>query len=278
MSLQIDAHQHFWRPSRGDYGWLTPEAFPDLYRDFGPGDLAPLMVMAGVERTVLVQAAPTEAETDFLLEIAAENSMVAGVVGWTDLAAPDAPAKIERMSSNRKLLGLRPMLQDLDDDAWILRPRLASALDAMENFSLTLDALIKPRHLPHLARLIEARPELPVVIDHGAKPDISAGELDGWAEQMRAIGRGSAAFCKLSGLVTEARPGWRKEDLRPYVDVLLDAFGANRLMWGSDWPVVNAAGGYAAWRRAAEALVAGCSAEERDLIFGWTAQHFYCFS
>jgi len=277
--MRVDAHQHFWRVSRGDYGWLTPEDHPAICRDFGPDDLAPLLEDAGVERTVLVQAAPTAGETAYLLGLAATAPMVAGVVGWADLAAPDASARIEEMAkADGKLLGLRPMLQDLADDAWILRPELASALDAMEEASLTFDALVKPRHLPHLAKLIEARPELPVVIDHGAKPDIAAGELEGWATHMRRLGRGTAAFCKLSGLVTEARADWRAADLRPYVDVLLEAFGASRLMWGSDWPVVNEAGGYAAWHSTADALLETCSVEERDLIFGWTAQHFYCFA
>jgi L-fuconolactonase len=145
----------------------------------------------------------------------------------------------------------------------------------MEQLGLTFDALVKPRHLPHLARLIEARPDLRLVIDHGAKPDIAAGELGGWAEQMTAIGRGSGTFCKLSGLATQARSDWRPDDLRPYVDVLLDAFGPARLMWGSDWPVVGEAGGYEAWRAAAETLTATLSDGDRALIFGATAAAFY---
>jgi L-fuconolactonase len=273
--VRIDAHQHFWRVRRGDYGWLTPEGAPALYRDFGPDDLAPLMADASVERTVLVQAAPTVAETRFLLEIAAETEFVAGVVGWADLEAPDAADTIAELARDRRLLGLRPMLQDLDDDAWILRPGLAPALAAMAAAGLRFDALVMPRHLPHLARFLAAYPDLPVVIDHGAKPGIAAGELDGWAAAIRAIARDNGACCKLSGLVTEARPSWTEEDLAPYVAVLLDAFGPARLMWGSDWPVVNLAGGYEAWHSAAEALTEGCTADGRDLIFGGTAARFY---
>jgi len=276
--MRIDAHQHFWRPARGDYGWLTPTMHPAICRDFGPEHLAPWLREAGIDRTVLVQAAPSEAETRFLLEIARTTPFVAGVVGWADLAAEDAPSRIAAMAKDSKLVGLRPMLQDLDDDAWILRPELAPTLDAMEDVSLTFDALVKPRHLVHLARLIAERPELSVVIDHGGKPDIAGGEFLPWAEAIRAIGKNSAAFCKLSGLVTQARSEWNDADLRPYTDVLLDAFGANRLMWGSDWPVVNEAGGYAVWHSAASRITADCSREERDLIFGWTAQHFYCFA
>jgi L-fuconolactonase len=273
--MRIDAHQHFWRVSRGDYGWLTPDAHPAICRDFGPDDLRPLLGAADIERTVLVQAAPTEAETEFLLTLATATPFVAGVVGWTDLAAPDAPAKIEALASRPKLVGLRPMLQDEHDDAWILQPHVGPALDAMEAAGLTFDALVKPRHLSHLARLIEARPDLRLVIDHGAKPHIATNGLGGWSEQMLAIGRGSRAFCKLSGLASEAKAGWEPADLKPYVDVLLDAFGPARLMWGSDWPVVNEAGGYAAWRAAAEALTAHLSDGDRALIFGGTAAAFY---
>ena len=273
--MLIDAHQHFWRPSRGDYGWLTPEAHPAICRKFLPQDLAPLLEDAGVGRTVLVQAAPTAAETDYLLGLAAETPFVAGVVGWADFEADDASARIEALARKPKLVGLRPMLQDLDDDAWILRPGIAPALEAMEAGGLRFDALVTPRHLPHLDRLLAARPALKVVIDHGAKPDIAGGAVDDWAVQIRAIAADTGAYCKLSGLVTEARPDWTEGDLRPVVEVLLDAFGPARLMWGSDWPVVNEAGGYAAWHSAAWALTEACTADERDLIFGGAAQAFY---
>jgi L-fuconolactonase len=273
--MRIDAHQHFWRPSRGDYGWLTPEAHPAICRKFLPQDLWPLLGDAGIERTVLVQAAPTVAETEYLLSLAAEAPFVAGVVGWADFEATDAPEQIEDLAANPKLLGLRPMLQDLDDDAWILRPAIAPALDAMRAADLRLDALVTPRHLPSLARFLAARTDLKVVIDHGAKPDIAGGALDGWAAQMRTIAAHTGAWCKLSGLVTEAGGRWSEASLKPYVDVLLEAFGPTRLMWGSDWPVVNEAGGYAAWHSAAAALTEGLSQDERDQIFGGAAQAFY---
>jgi L-fuconolactonase len=273
--MRIDAHQHFWRPSRGDYGWLTPEAHPAICRKFLPQDLAPLLVDAGIERTVLVQAAPTVAETEYLRGLAAEAPFVAGVVGWADFEAADAPERIEALAADPKLLGLRPMLQDLDDDAWIVRPAIAPALDAMTSAGLRLDALVTPRHLPHLARFLAARPDLKVVIDHAAKPDIAGAALDGWAARMRSIAADTGACCKLSGLVTEAGGRWTEESLKPYVDVLLGAFGPARLMWGSDWPVVNEAGGYMAWRSAAAALTEGLSQDERDQIFGGAAQAFY---
>ena len=273
--MRVDAHQHFWRLDRGDYAWLTPAEHPAIARDFGPQDLAPLLEGAGVERTVLVQAAPTVAETQYLLGVAAATPFVAGVVGWADFEAPDAAAAIEALARDPNLVGLRPMLQDLPDDAWITRAAIAPALDAMQATSLRLDALVKPRHLPHLARLLAGRPDLAVVIDHGAKPDIAGGLLADWADAIRAIARDTSACCKLSGLVTEAAPDWRADTLRPFADVLIEAFGPARLMWGSDWPVVNEAGGYAAWWSAAEALTQACSADDRDLIFGGTAEAFY---
>ena len=241
--MRIDAHQHFWRVDRGDYRWLTAADHPLICRDFGPDDLRPLLAEAGVDRTILVQAAPTVEETRFLLDIAADTDFVAGVVGWVDLEAPDATATIEALVARGGLLGLRPMLQDLPDDDWILRPSLSPALDAMAAAGLRFDALVKPRHLSALIRFLDRRPDLPVVIDHGAKPDIAGAELRSWASAIHDIARTTQTRCKLSGLVTEAGGGWTAETLKPFVDVLLEAFGPTRLMWGSDWPVVNEAGG-----------------------------------
>ncbi|HXQ12809.1 MAG TPA: amidohydrolase family protein [Caulobacteraceae bacterium] len=272
--MQIDAHQHFWRLSRGDYGWLTPELQP-IHRDFGPGDLRPLAAAAGVERTVLVQAAPTEAETGFLLELAAAEPFVAGVVGWVDFEAPDAAHRVAALAARPKLVGLRPMMQDMADDRWMLRDEIWPALHAMAEEGLTFDALVFPRHLPTLSEFARRYPGLDIVIDHAAKPDIAAGALEDWARDIRAIAGETRLVCKLSGLITEAGSGWSVEQLRPYVEVLVEAFGADRLMWGSDWPVVNLAGSYASWRTAAETLLADCSDDERAAIFGQTASVFY---
>lgn len=272
--MRIDSHQHFWRLLRGDYGWLTEDSGP-IYRDFGPDDLRPLLAAADISRTVLVQAAPTADETAFLLDIAAREPFVAGVVGWTDLEAPDAADAVRRLAQNPALLGLRPMVQDMSDDCWMLRPVLVPSLSAMIGSGLTFDALVKPRHLATLRRFLALYPDLRVVLDHAGKPDIAAGEFPVWAEAIRLIARESAAVCKLSGLATEAAQGWTVEDLRPYVDVLLDAFGPARLMWGSDWPVLNLNGDYAGWLSAAETLLAGLSEAERAMVFGGVAQNFY---
>ena len=271
--IRIDAHQHFWKVARGDYGWLA--AYPTIARDFLPADLAPLLAKAGIDKTILVQAAPAVSETEFLLQIAEATPFVAGVVGWVALDAPDAPIQIARLAANAKLVGLRPMLQDLPDDAWSLRQDLTPALDAMKRADLCFDALVKPRHLPVLIEFLARHDLLAVVIDHGAKPDIATNGIEPWARCMREIGRNSRALCKLSGLATEAGPDWSAQILEPYVDVLLESFGPQRLMWGSDWPVLNLAGDYAGWLDLAETLTKQLTSIEGDAIFGGTAASFY---
>ena len=271
--IQVDAHHHFWRVARGDYGWLSTH--PKIHRDFLPADLSPLLRAADISKTILVQAAPTCAETDFLLALASETPFVAGVVGWIDFEAPGASDEIAKLAEDPLLAGLRPMIQDLPEDDWMLRSSLTPVFQAMAAADLCFDALIKPHHLEHVPQFLERHSALRVVIDHGAKPNIRLRELEPWARDMRTIARETLAFCKLSGLATEAGENWREEDLKPYVDVLLESFGPSRLMWGSDWPVVNEAGGYARWHETALALTQHLSADERDAIFGGTAAAFY---
>ncbi len=271
---RVDAHQHFWRLARGDYGWLTAE-LGVLYRDHEPAELLPLLVERDIWQSVLVQAAPTDAETDFLLELAGQRDFVAAVVGWVDMAARDAPDRLEELAQHASFRGVRPMIQDIADDAWMLRAELTPAFEALIALGLRFDALVLPRHLDNLVRLLERHPALPVVIDHGAKPDIAGGGFEPWYERMRIIAAQPHVFCKLSGLVTEAAADWRTDDLKPYVDALFELFGAERLMWGSDWPVVNLAGGYAAWWNATETLLAGLDESDRAAVLGGTAVDFY---
>lgn len=267
---RIDAHQHFWRLSRGDYGWLTPQLAP-IYRDFLPDDLLPLLRREGIAGTILVQAAPTDAETDFLLALADTNDVIEGVVGWTDFAAPDAPARIAGLAAHPKLKGLRPMIQDFADVDWMLCPELTPAYTALIDHDLVFDALVQPRHLDNLQKLIARFPDLRVVVDHCAKPEIAAGEFQSWADGMAAIAAAGAVYCKLSGLVTEAGPNWIVDTLRAYVDHVLSVFGPHRVIWGSDWPVCTLAATYSAWSEATEALLAGCSKEEQAAILGGNA-------
>ena len=271
--IRVDSHQHFWRVARGDYGWLP--AHPRIHRDFLPADLLPLLKAADIGKTILVQAAPTGAETDFLLEIARETPFVAGVVGWIDFEAKNAPDEIAHLAEDPLLVGLRPMIQDIPEHDWMLMPSLTPVFRAMVAAGLRFDALVKPHHLVHLRGFLARHSELRVAIDHGAKPNIRARETEHWARDMRAIARETSAFCKLSGLVTEADEDWRDEDLKPYVDVLLESFGPSRLMWGSDWPVVNEGGGFARWHETARALTKQLSPDEQDAVFGGTALAFY---
>lgn len=213
----IDAHQHFWRIARGDYGWLTPEKGP-IHRDFGPEDLAPLLAKHGISRTILVQAAPTVAETEFMLEIAATSPFVAGVVGWVDFTSPDAPDTIERFARHPLLVGLRPMIQDIADDDWMLRDDLAPAMNAMSAHGLVFDALVLVKHLSRLARFVTRYPDLAVVIDHGAKPQIRDKAFTAWRNAIAPLSAYPHVTCKLSGLVTEASPDWTAHDVRPYCD------------------------------------------------------------
>jgi L-fuconolactonase len=275
--MRIDAHHHLWNLARGDYGWLTPELEP-IYRDFTLDDLAPHLAAAAVEGTILVQAAPTEAETMFLLDIAQAVPLVRGVVGWTDFDAADAMARIEALAAQNLLVGLRPMVQDIADDDWLLRPALAPLLAAMVRSALVFDALVLPRHLPRLLHVVDRHPDLSFVLDHCAKPRLATGEITAWQDDIARIAERPNIVCKLSGLVTEAKPDWQIDGLRRAVDHVRTCFGPKRLMWGSDWPVVDLAGGYARWMNAAETLLVDLAADEKAEVFGGTAARIYLSS
>ncbi len=271
---RIDAHQHFWSLERGDYGWLTPDMKP-IYRDFLPGDLKPLLSAAGIEGTILVQAAPTVAETEFMLGLAHDEPFIRGVVGWVDFEDPSAPENIARLSKQSALVGLRPMIQDIADDDWMLGDGLVPAFDALIAADLAFDALTLPRHLSALRELLARYPNMRTVIDHGSKPLIRDGIMDAWDQDMAALASETLAFCKLSGLVTEASADWTVDDLRPYVDHLLDTFGPDRLVWGSDWPVCTLASSYGRWVDVTGELLSGLAEDERSAILGGTAARAY---
>jgi L-fuconolactonase len=268
----IDAHQHFWQLSRADYGWLTPEMKP-LYRDFMPDDLVSHLTRHKIDGTILVQAAPTAAETTFLLKIADETPTVLGVVGWVDFTLPSAASDIARLARHPKLVGLRPMIQDIVDDDWMLRPDLTPAFQAMIDADLTFDALVLPRHLPNLHKLLKRHPKLRTVIDHGAKPDIAGGMFEEWSEQVALIANETGAYCKLSGLLTEASDNWTAADVAPYVTHLNTHFGSQRLVWGSDWPVLTIAASYGIWFDMARAFFPKTA--EKDAVFGSNAVELY---
>ncbi len=267
----IDAHQHFWQLARGDYDWLTPELAP-LYRDFMPADLMPHLQRNCVDGTILVQAAPTPEETKFLLEVADNTPFVLGVVGWVDFAAPSATDDIAELAKHPKLVGLRPMIQDIADDNWMLRDDLAPAFETMIRTNLTFG----PQHLSQLRELLSLHPKLRTVIDHAAKPRIADALFDEWANDIAIIAKETGAFCKLSGLLTEAGKDWKASDVDLYVAHLLEHFGPERLLWGSDWPVLTLASDYDSWRELTCDLIP--SERDRTAIFSSSAIDLYRLS
>ena len=272
--MSIDAHFHCWQLARGDYGWLTPALAP-IYRDVAVSDWQAQSAPHGVTGGVLVQAAPTEAETAFLLAQADAHPAVLGVVGWVDFLAADAPARIEQLACNPRLKGLRPMLQDMDDAQWILQPALAPALRAMVDCNLVFDALVKPMHLAHLLTLAGRHPDLRIVIDHAGKPGIAAGEWQPWADGMARLAAQTSVFCKLSGLLTESGPATAPGAVQLWATHVLACFGADRLVWGSDWPVLEMAGTYSQWLVETRQLLAGLSPRAQHAVMGGNARRLY---
>ena len=238
----LDAHQHFWKVDRGDYGWLTPDLKP-LNRDFEPGDLAPLLERAGIERTVLIQAAETEAETDFLLAIAAHTEFVAGVVGWADMLADDFPLRLAHYSAQPKWVGIRPMLQE-HDPSLIGDPRFRAALAKIARRGVPFDILIFPQHLSAITAAVQAVPGLHAILDHISKPDMTRSMDPRWCSEIADLAAVPGVYCKISGLVTEAGADWNIDRIRPFVEFVADAFGPDRLVFGSDWPVCTLAASY----------------------------------
>jgi L-fuconolactonase len=269
----IDAHQHFWRLGANGCTWPTPD-LPRIYRDFGPAEIAPHTAATGVRATVLVQSQPNDLDTDYVCELGERTPGVAAVVGWVDLESASAAARIATLAARPKLRGVRPMLQDLADDR-ILDPRADAGVRALLAHDLSFDALVRPQHLPHLLIFAKRYPALRIVIDHAAKPDIAHQVLDPWREHMRSLAELPNVCCKMSGLVTEARSSWQAADLAPCIEHLIACFGPRRLMWGSDWPVVELAAGYLQWHAAAQSLTSHLRAEEVAAIFHDTAARFY---
>lgn len=267
----IDAHFHIWQLARGDYGWLTP-AQGAIFRDVTLDDWRNVSRPCGITGGILVQAAPTAAETTFLLQQARGAADVLGVVGWVDMLAPDVVAQIKALAAETKLKGLRPMLQDIADPDWILQDVLHAAFIATLKAGLTFDALVKPVHLPRILKLAQRYPALRIVIDHGGKPDIGGGQWSDWARDMQQLAQQPQVFCKLSGLWTEAAPGAATIVLDPYVRHILSCFGAAKTVWGSDWPVLERAGGYADWQQSVHEMLAP---PDRSAVFDSVARRAY---
>ncbi|WP_461536575.1 amidohydrolase family protein [Spongorhabdus nitratireducens] len=270
----IDAHQHFWMLPRGDYGWLTPELKP-LYRDYMPDDLGHILKMEGIAGTVLVQAAQTEDETRFLLGLANHYDFIQGVVGWMDMTREDAADQLDELQMNHWLKGIRPMIQDIPDPDWILQPALDNCFALIESRDLVFDALVRTEHLPQLLKRIEKYPDLKVVIDHAAKPPIAANHMEPWASYMKLLAQETSACCKFSGILTEAGQHSSFERLQPWIDLLFEYYGPERLIWGSDWPVLNMVTSYDQWLALAQRFCEAFNSQEQAAIFGDNARSVY---
>jgi L-fuconolactonase len=271
--MNVDSHQHFWSPSRGDYFWMVGKGVAPINKDILPRDFESIRKTHGIDKTVLVQAAPTIEETEYILGLADATEFVAKVVGWVDFEKPEDLRHLQRFAKHKKFSGVRPMIQDIADRHWMHRPDVQWGFKALVDLDLTFDALGFPIHLDNFLKLFQTYPTMRTVIDHGMKPVIRREEYTSWAKAMKTIARETTAMCKLSGLPSEAKPGWTADTLRPYAEHIIDVFGPSRVMWGSDWPVVELNGTYASWRSAAESYLT--NAHEREELFGGTAARFY---
>lgn len=274
--MRIDAHQHFWKIDRNDYGWITPE-IPVLFRDYLPSDLEPHLLKHGISHTILVQAAPTVEETEYILGLSEHTDSIAGVIGWLDLGNPSFKAQYRQFCRHPKFTGIRVMIQEMDDPRILLSTPYVEALSYFAEENLPVDLLVLADQLPQLAELLQRVPGLRGVIDHLAKPPIASGSLEPWRTHMAEIAQYPGIYCKLSGMVTEADPeGWTQEDFSAYVHAVLDLFGPDRLMFGSDWPVCLMAATYdeviGVMR---QILRERLSPQEMKPIFGANAAGFY---
>ena len=273
--MRIDAHHHFWTYNPQEYGWINDD-MAVLRRDFLPRDLKSEISKAGIDGVVSVQARQTIAETVWLLELAGQNDFIRGVVGWVPLVSPKIRVDLEHLADRPKLKAVRHVLQDEPDDHYMLRDDFNRGVSALKDFGLRYDILIFERHLPQAIRLIDRHPQQTFILDHVAKPKIRAGELSPWRQNMQTLAERPNVYCKISGMVTEADwKNWTPAQLRPYLDVALEAFGPARLMFGTDWPVCLVACDYQRWHQTVSDFIAPLSKSEQAQIMGKTAVEAY---
>jgi L-fuconolactonase len=280
--MHIDAHHHFWRYNPIEYGWMNDGTGEDgnsmraIQRDFLPEDLKPELMSAGIDGVVSVHARDTVKETSWLLNLAQQHEFVKGVVGWVPLVSHELPSVLGTLVSNPKLKAVRHVLQWEADDDYMLRADFNAGIKALRAFDLTYDILIYERHLPQTIEFVDRHPNQIFVLDHLAKPRIRDRVLSPWRENIIELAKRENVYCKVSGMVTEADyQFWNEEDLHPYFDTVLRAFGPRRLMFGSDWPVSLLACAYGRWCEIVLRQIQGYSSEEKDRILGGTAEEVY---
>jgi L-fuconolactonase len=273
--MRIDAHHHYWQYDPKVHAWISEEMAP-LRRSFLPSDLAPLLKQSEFSGAVLVQVMQEEAENEWFLELAAQHSFIRGVVGWVDLQAADVAERLARFAAHPLFKGVRHQIQGEPDPGFMQRPAFRRGIRALEQAGLTYDFVIFPHQIPEAIALADAFPNQRFVLDHLGKPPIRTREWELWAKQIMALGQRANVYAKVSGLVTEADwHTWQPADLKPYLQTALDAFGPDRLMFGSDWPVCLLAAHYEDVLRVAEDFFASLSAEEQNKVFGLNAIQFY---
>lgn len=274
----IDAHQHFWEIGKSgfDYAWMDGEALAPIRKTYLPADLKQHLDATGVDQSIFVQTQHNVEENRWVLQFCEDHDFLAGMVGWVDLASTDCERQLEEFKSNPYFVGIRHVTHDEPDDDWIIRDEVMNGLRVLEKYEVPFDLLFFVKHLKHASTLGKALPDLPMVIDHLAKPEIKAGRLENWEENFRAAAKFPNMFCKISGMVTEADwLAWKPDDLRPYVEIALEVFGPERCMYGSDWPVCELAGSYEQVIGAAREVLSGLSPDEQAWVFGGTAKKFY---
>ncbi len=275
MSARIDSHQHFWHYNSDDYPWMD-ESRAALRVDYLPPDLQPLMAASGIDGTVAVQARQIQIETDYLLELADRYDFIRGVVGWVDMRADGVEAQLEQYAAQPRMVGLRHIVHDEADDRFMLGGTFLRGLAKLKAFDLSYDLLLFPRHLPVAINVVKQFPNQRFVLDHIAKPFIKDGILEPWESDIRRLAAFDNVWCKVSGMVTEAAwKAWRQDDYAPYLDVVFDCFGAERIMFGSDWPVCTLAGSYSEVVGIVETYIAALSADEQAAVMGGNAVDFY---
>jgi L-fuconolactonase len=273
--MKIDTHHHFWRYNTDEFGWID-DSMQRIRQDFLPSDLEQELRKVGIDGVVSVQARQSVEETNWLLLLAEEHDFIKGVVGWVPLADPNVRAYLEVLSGNKKLKAIRHVVQAEPDDAFLLRDDFNAGVAALAEFDLVYDILVFERHLSHVIKFVDRHPEQKFVLDHIAKPRIKENLINDWAAQMCQLGRRENVFCKVSGMVTEADyQSWSVEQLKPYWDMVLAAFGSRRLMFGSDWPVCLVACEYERWHNTVAELAKYLSADEQAKLFGETACEVY---
>jgi L-fuconolactonase len=273
--MRLDAHQHFWKYSAEQYGWINDD-MANLKRDYLPADLKPLLAAEGFDGSIAVQARQEEEETNWLLQLAEENEFVKGVVGWVDLCSAEVKEELERLAQHPKFVGVRHVLQDEQDDEFMLRRDFKRGIGLLAQHRLTYDLLLYPRHLPVAARLVREFPDQPFVLDHIAKPLIAGGLVEPWDRDIRELATFDNVSCKLSGMVTEAEwKEWESADFRPYLDVVFEAFGPDRLMIGSDWPVCTLSGDYSATLGIVREYISQLDSSVQEDILGLNCAEIY---